>query len=329
MNPVPPAASLHPTLTVTKPDADLFRRPGVRNRRPIDWLRMMRFRLAFLAAIVLLWCGRGNAQEIMYFPSLEDNGPGAPSTTLEGYLFRPPGSGKHPALVFLHGCDGLFNRGIGLIGRRERDWAAELTRRGYVVLMVDSFGPRNHGEMCSQRGIDRELYLKRPRDAYGALLLLQAQPFVQPDRVGVIGWSQGGGAVLFAIGAATGPRPAPLQQGDFRAAVAFYPASCDDRRQPNWNTHIPLLALLGAEDVWTPAVPCKIFLDGAMSRGAHIEVQVYPGAYHGFDRADSPRRELPEFRTAAGIIPIVGTDPAARQDALSRVPIFLERFLMN
>src|ERR1700750_2959310 len=114
-----------------------------------------------------------------------------PSTMLDGYVFRPPGSGKHPALVFLHGCDGLFDRATGLIGRRERDWAAELTRRGYVVLMVDSFGAPNRGKMCPQRGFDRELYLKRPRDAYGALLLLQAQPFVQADRVGVIGWSQG------------------------------------------------------------------------------------------------------------------------------------------
>ena len=129
---------------------------------------LMRFSLASLAMIVLLWCETGVAQELMHFPSLEDNGPGRPSTMLDDYVFRPPGSGKHPALVFLHGCDGLFNRATGLIGRRERDWAPELTRRGYIVLMVDSFGPRNHGEMCSQRGFDRELYLKRPRDAYGA-----------------------------------------------------------------------------------------------------------------------------------------------------------------
>ena len=52
-------------------------------------------------------------------------------------------------------------------------------------------------------------------------------------------------------------------------------------------------------------------------------------AYHGFDRAASPRRELLEYRTAAGIVPIIGTDPVARQDALSRVPAFLARFIMN
>src|SRR5260370_18771780 len=150
--------------------------------------------------------------------------------------------------------------------------------------------------------------------------------FVKGDRVGLIGWSQGGGAVLYAIGARSIGRPAKLRQGDFRAAVAFYPASCDERRQQVWTSRVPLLALLGSEDVWTPAVPCKALLDGAVGRGAQIEVQIYPGAYHSFDRADSPRRELPEYRTAAAIVPIVGTDPSPRQDVLSRVPAFMPRF---
>jgi dienelactone hydrolase len=58
-------------------------------------------------------------------------------------------------------------------------------------------------------------------------------------------------------------------------------------------------------------------------------MQVYPGAYHGFDRANSPVREFPEYRTSTGVVPIQGTDPAARQDALTRVPAFLARFLQN
>jgi hypothetical protein len=88
----------------------------------------------------------------MRFPSLEDNGLDKPSTMLDGYLFARRGAGDILCWSF---SDGLFNRATGLIGRRERDWAAELTRRGYIVLMVDSFGPRNYGEMCSQRGSDR------------------------------------------------------------------------------------------------------------------------------------------------------------------------------
>lgn len=282
-----------------------------------------------IAGALLLGSAAVSAQQQVHFSSLEDNGPGQSSTMLDGYLFRPAGAGKHPALVFLHGCGGLMSRTTGLIGSRERDWATELNGLGYVVLMVDSFGPRGQSEMCSQQWFNREVYLKRPRDAYGALLFLQRDPLVRADRIGVVGWSQGGGAVLYAIRAQSLGRPAQLPHRDFRAAVAFYPASCSEQRQPEWTSSIPLLVLLGAEDVWTPAAPCKELLDNAVARGAKIEMQIYPGAYHGFDRANLTRRELPEYRTAAGVVPIVGTDLAARQDALTRVPVFLGRFLIN
>ena len=56
---------------------------------------------------------------------------------------------------------------------------------------------------------------------------------------------------------------------------------------------------------------------------------VYPGAYHVFDAPDLPRRELPAYVTRAGVVPIVATDPAARADALQRVPAFLGRYLGN
>ena len=87
--------------------------------------------------------------------------------------------------------------------------------------------------------------------------------------------------------------------------------------------------LVGAEDVLNPAAPCKYFLDGAAARGAKIEMQIYPGAYHHFDWPNLPRHELPSLRNAAGAVPIYGTDPAARQDAFSRVPAFLGRYLAN
>ena len=85
--------------------------------------------------------------------------------------------------------------------------------------------------------------------------------------------------------------------------------------------------LIGAEDVWTPAAPCQAFLAGAAGRGTRIETQLYPGAYHGFDAPNRPRTELPNFVTRAGVVPIVGTDPAARADAFARVPAFLARHL--
>jgi len=243
---------------------------------------------AWLTAIgiVLFWSAAATAEELVHFPSYEDNGPDRSSTILDGYVSRPAAEGRHPAVIFLHGCGGLFMRTRFMhirlsIEPGELDWAGELTRRGYVVLMVDSFGPRDREEMCSPSGFDMQLYRNRARDAYGALLFLQAQPFVKPDRIGVIGWSQGGGDVLSAIGTLSFARPAQLPQGDFRAAVGFYPTACDERQKPTlWTNAVPLLVLLGAEDVGHPAAPCKLLLDGAGSRGGTVEMQVYPGAYH-------------------------------------------------
>ncbi len=56
---------------------------------------------------------------------------------------------------------------------------------------------------------------------------------------------------------------------------------------------------------------------------------VYPGACHVFDAPNLARRELPAYVTRAGVVPIVATDPAARADALQRVPAFLGRYLGN
>jgi len=106
---------------------------------------------------LLLWSMTASAQELVHFPSFEDNGPGRPSTVLDGYLSRPTGEGQHPAVIFLHGCGGLL---MGwLMGWKiepgESDWAGELTRRGYAVLMVDSYAPRGRREMCAPRTSDR------------------------------------------------------------------------------------------------------------------------------------------------------------------------------
>jgi dienelactone hydrolase len=87
--------------------------------------------------------------------------------------------------------------------------------------------------------------------------------------------------------------------------------------------------LLGGGDVWSPAVPCQQLLDAAAARGSPVELKVYPGACHDFDWPDMRVHESPKWRTAAGVVPIQGTDPAVRRDALVRVPAFLDRYLMR
>ena len=154
--------------------------------------------------------------------------------------------------------------------------------------------------------------------------------FVVRDRIGLMGWSNGGGAVLMAVAAQSRGRPAGFAGPDFRAAVAFYPASCSEQRLgADWTTAIPLLILIGQEDVWTPAKPCQELAQGAANRGAPVTFHAYPGAYHDFDWPGLKRRELTSYTTRAGVVPITGEDPAARADALDRVTAFLSRHILN
>jgi dienelactone hydrolase len=280
---------------------------------------------SFLALLVFLATSVGAlAQDKVSFPSL-DGKDGAAPTPLDGYLFRPNKPGPFPAVVFLHGCGGLISALSHQIMSREMEWAGTLNRAGYAVLMVDSLTPRGAGEMCSRTGFKEWLYLRRPADAYGALAWLQQQPFIAKDRIAVMGWSNGGGAVLFALGKRFG-RPATFAGPDFRSAIAFYPGSCSEERMGgNWTPAIPLLILIGAKDVWTPAEPCKALVDRAVARGARIDYHAYPDAYHDFDWPNLRRKELTAYTTRAGVVPITGEDPAAHADAIARVQAFLAR----
>jgi dienelactone hydrolase len=269
-----------------------------------------------------------HAFEQIIFPSL-DASDGSP-IRLNGYLFRPAVDSPSPAVVMLHGCGVLVNSN-GAVNVREAGYAGRLTQAGYVVLIVDSFTPRGVRNMCAPSTFQLPVALARPKDAYGALLYLQSKPFVRPDRIGLIGWSQGGGVVLMTIRVHDSQgRPADLPHGDFRAAIAFYPGSCSERQlKPGWETRIPLLVLTGEKDVWTPLEPCKILLDHAIAKGSPVELHVYPGAYHDFDYPGVKLHEEPNYRTSAGVIPILGMDPIARDDAMARVPAFLARALLN
>ncbi len=295
-------------------------------------------RLAAAVLLAFFACGGiAAAQEKVQFPSHDDNGPGQTPTLLDGYLFRAKSSEPNPAVVFMHGCWGLFGAQVR-IEAVERQWARRLNAAGYDVLAVDSNSPRGIKETCSDQTFSLTLFLKRANDAYGALAYLQAQPFIRPDAIALMGWASGGGAVLLAVGNGNAGRPAVLPKGDFRAAVAVYPAICDERfhvapwaatATPTWTTNIPLLILDGGKDVWTPAAACRTFVDGAVSRGAKVEVKIYPEAFHAFDVPGLKPIKFPAYSQPNNVVPILGTDPKARADALKFVPEFLAKHLRD
>lgn len=246
------------------------------------------------------------------------NGPAA----LNAVLWQPAGRGPHAAIVLMHGCAGMTTRS-GQPFARDTDWARRLSQLGYLILQVDSLTPRNEGSLCGQGGDRRiRVSVERARDAYAALLFLQTRPDVRADRIALMGWSNGGGTVLWTLSRDNRARLAGLRH-DFAAGIAFYPGcrTLSERRDP-WQPVAPILLLVGEADDWTPAPPCVTL---AARTGARLEAHTYPGAHHDFDAPDTPQRVLRGIGATSSGTATIGTHPAAREDAFRRVPEFLAR----
>jgi dienelactone hydrolase len=254
--------------------------------------------------------------------SFENATPGA-ALRIPAEEFRPSGNGAFPAVVLMHGCHG--------VSKSNRDWARWLSERGYVALIVDSWRPRGLAEACTP---GEELPSSaRFDDAIGALRWLHTRPYVDRDRIGIIGWSNGG---VFAMAAVNGPtfertknRGVEIPEPGFRAGVGVYPGGCFSL--VNERSVRPLLLLVGAEDDWTLASECVELAEKQRAKGAEVTLVVYPGAVHYFDVEGQPRTWLADVenrnRPNKCCGATVGYDPAAAADAHRRVAEFFGRHL--
>jgi dienelactone hydrolase len=244
---------------------------------------------------------------------------------LKSVLFRPDGAGPFPAVVALHGCDGLMTR-KGVLGTRARDWAEHLVKAGFVVLLPDSFGSRGLGPQCGVRRRAVRSSRDRVADANAARRWLQAQGYIDARHVTLLGWSTGANTVLWTVRRRIALAEANANDIDFRSAVALYPG-CARLDNAGWSARLPTLILIGAADDWTPAPACQRMVADARGHSAGISIVVYPGAYHDFDHPNRPlglRAGVALSTSSVGTVHS-GSNPGARADALQRVPEWLTR----
>ena len=219
------------------------------------------------------------------------------NVALNAEIFRPKGKGQFPAVVMMHGCGGWQPA----VRHSIRQHAKFLMEKGYVVLSLDSFGPRGKagGTVCKSFGSLREAREYRTYDAFDALAFLQKQSFVDSDRIFLVGQSNGGSVALKVA-----ERGAANRYGSgsgFRGVVALYPW-CGALNTSRPVLGSPLLILGGGRDDWVPPDECTQF----RSSGAPLRVKVYPSAPHSFDVIAPVHRYLGK---------LVGYDRAATEDS--------------
>ena len=193
---------------------------------------------------------------------------------LKGFLRRPEGVGRSPAVVLLPAC-GEYAKPL------DDEWGARLSSWGYVTLTIDGFGPRGIKHCGHTVTTD---YPELATDAYRGLNFLAQQRFVDSRRVALLGFAWGAWETLAAV------ERGSIEQAyehKFHAAAAFFPF-CDSFKGV---LTVPTLVLIGERDDQAVAEACRKMVDGeddmGISRqkgeGAPARLIVYPDAYFAFD----------------------------------------------
>lgn len=257
----------------------------------------MNLRWTFL---LLTLAGRTFAAEpkTVQFPS-EDG-----QINLVGYLFEPAGGGAHAAVVMLHGRAGPYSslsNGVysaATLSKRHKEWGEFWAERGYIALLVDSFGPRGFPGGFPQGSYeDRPSEVSeqtvRPLDAYGALRYLRGRSDVAAGRIGVQGWSNGGMTVLVTMSDHAPGIHQPTPETGFRAAIAEYPGCGMEAIKGRYVSYSPILMMLASADREVSPTRCEEFARKARASGSNLEPVLYPGAEHDFDDPSKTKQSNP------------------------------------
>lgn len=195
-------------------------------------------------------------------------------------LYTPDGTGRLPGVLVLHTLAGP--------GPNVDAFARELAAAGFVTLAPDVFALHDFGP---DGRTDHPLVLG---DATGALAYLKRLPRVDPDRIGVVGFSFGG-RLAASMGA--------LHADELRAIVVYYAiashAALRPPLSPSATRAVPITQRVGAfrapvmihhgeVDANVPVAQARLLHQALIGAGKSSVLHVYPGADHLFNFALGP-----------------------------------------
>jgi dienelactone hydrolase len=222
--------------------------------------------------------------------------PAALSAKLSPYhrIMQPPGSGPFPTALLYSGCDGPKDNLVR--------WSRMLTAHGWAAIIVDSHSPRGFSENEIWRLVCAGQLLmgsERAGDVLVSLDDVRRMPFVDPERIVLIGSSHGAWAIMdllaldppsalpFNLASTPGdPMEDPL--AGVAGVILLYPycGQASRARLNGWRRPIPALFLLSVDDFITPSGYCVEVADKLEARGLPVQTVMFEDVSHGFDQED-------------------------------------------
>jgi len=237
-------------------------------------------------------------------------------TTLHYSLIKPDGfdpKKQYPVMVYVYGgpatqtvTDAWASRGDALFNQY-------LAQQGYVVFSIDNRGTPRRG-----RDFGGALYEKQGTvevdDQLRGVAWLKSQPWVDPARIGVQGWSNGGYMTLMLLAKhseayACGVAGAPvtdwaLYDTHYTERYMNLPAAnVDGYREARIASHLDglkskLLLIHGMADDNVLFTNSTALMSELQKRDTPFELMTYPGAKHGLSGSNALHR----YKTAENFI---------------------------
>ena len=201
-------------------------------------------------------------------------------------LYMPDGiTGKVPAMVIIHGIGGAYSKD----GKKRVYWeyAEELAANGIAAVIVDTHGARGVGVASQMNSTEVSVY-SFVADAFAVADLLRTNPRIDPDRIGIMGFSKGGMTALLAEDERF-VRTLSKDGRAFKLHIPIYPGcqTFPEKLQP---TGAPVMMLLGGKDNFTGIAACVEVGDKLRKAGVSVTATTYDGAFHSWDEYIQPMR---------------------------------------
>ena len=232
----------------------------------------------------------------------------ASGETLHYSLTKPEGfdpAKKYPVVVFVYGGPAAQTVTRAWPGRSDHLFNQYLAQNGYVVFSLDNRGTPRRGAKFGGALYGRQGTVE-VQDQVAGVEFLRGQPWVDPARIGVHGWSNGGYMTLMLLAQASdhyacGVAGAPvtdwaLYDTHYTERYMDHPASNPDGyRLSSVFTHLDglrskLLLVHGMADDNVLFTNSTKLMSELQKRGTPFELMTYPGAKHGLQGADALHR---------------------------------------
>ena len=231
--------------------------------------------------------------------------------------------GKIPAVVIVHGSAGVDSRGAL--------YAQALNEAGIATLEIDMWAAR--GWLGGLTGRPQGVPETVP-DAYGALRFLSELSNIDPDRIGIMGFSWGGVVTMLS---ATAYFAETYGDGlQFAAHIAHYPVCWVYNRVPGYGfdlfTGAPVLIQAGELDTYDLPDTCQNLIASLSAEAKEfISVRMYKNATHAWDRLQPAMTVTDPYSHlgAGGEVEFVPNPGKAFQAKSNVVRFFQEVFGMN